>query len=716
MKNIVFLYAFALLLAIGCSPKISAPKQPKPPTPPNVPSTANHDFRKVAPSGGPAPKIQIAKAQTFKLENGLEVIVVPNNKLPRVSFQVFVDYDPVLEKNASGYVEMMGGLLSKGTSTMTKAQIDEKIDFIGAGFSSDQNGLSGNCLTKHAETLLGILSDVLLNPAFPEAELKKLKLRKQSALAQDKDDANTIAENTSAVLSFGKNHPYGELPDEKSLEAITIDQIKKHYSTYFKPNVSYLVIVGDITKAQAETWSKKYFSQWKQGQVPTHNYTEPTGPKQAEVSFVHKPGAVQSVINITYPLNLKPGTADVIPSAVMNTILGGYFNSRLNQNLREGKAYTYGARSSINPDELGASFKAFASVRNEVTDSSIVEFLKEMKRMRTEPVKQDELSIVQSVMTGNFANSLERPETVARFALNTARYKLPADYYETYLQKLNSVTPVMVQAMANKYLKPEQAYLLVVGEKVIAEKLGWFSTDQKVRFYDGMGQPIVENTTKIPENMTPQKVVAAYIAAIGGEASLKKVDDISMDGSLKAGMPADLTVKSIQKKGNKLFYEISMNQNIMIRELTDGKTGKSEGMGGSNILAGEELADIKRRAIMFPELEYSKDIYNLQLKGIETINGANAYCVEINDLASNTKQTNYYDMATGFKLREVRIEGTGVEAQRITVDFKDYKTAGAGILMPFGMSINGVFPTTAQVVYSNIAINSKIPDSQFEVK
>ncbi|MCB9315900.1 MAG: insulinase family protein [Lewinellaceae bacterium] len=175
------------------------------------------DVRANSPKAGSAPKIQIGKAETSKLKNGLTVILVENHKLPRVSFRIFADYDPVLEKDAAGYVDMMGELLSKGTKTRTKAQLDEEIDFIGASLSSNSNGVSGACLSKHTDKLLELMADVLLNPTFPEEELAKAKTRTESALASNKDDANAIAGDVASVLRYGKDHPYGEVMTEATL-------------------------------------------------------------------------------------------------------------------------------------------------------------------------------------------------------------------------------------------------------------------------------------------------------------------------------------------------------------------------------------------------------------------------------------------------------------------------------------------------------------------
>ncbi|MCC7245675.1 MAG: insulinase family protein, partial [Saprospiraceae bacterium] len=490
----LFLFILGILIA-ACTPKagdkaagnktVAATGQS-----PVIPVPSG-DVRSKAPKAGNAPKIQIGKAETFTLDNGLKVIVVENHKLPTVSYQVFVDNDPVLERDAAGYADLMGELLMKGTTTRTKAQIDGEVDFIGASLSTSNNGATGRCLSKHSDKLLAILSDVVMHPAFPQEELDKAKTRAQANLAQQKDDADQIADNVGAVLAYGSSHPYGEIMTEETLAKINLDQIKKQYSTFFKPNIAYLVVVGDVTKSQAEKYAKKYFSAWQRGDAPAQPHPAPRAPEKSQVSFVHKPGAVQSVINITYPVDLKPGTTEAIRARIANAVLGGYFNSRVNANLREGHGWTYGARTGITPDELVGIFSGTASVRNAVTDSSIIEFLKEMDRMRTEKVGADELQVVKNVLAGSFSQSLEQPGTVASFALNTARFGLPADFYEKYLETLQGITADEVLMAAKKYIRPDRAHIVIVGNRDdVADRVKQFSADGKISYYDAFGKPV----------------------------------------------------------------------------------------------------------------------------------------------------------------------------------------------------------------------------------
>jgi predicted Zn-dependent peptidase len=690
MKKIFFLNAVILLLFVQFA-------------------KAQDDFRKMAPKPGPAPKIELGKAEQFTLNNGLKVILVENHKLPRVSFQVFVDVPPILEGDFVGYANLAGDMLSKGTANRSKSKIDETVDFMGASLNTSANGVTGSCLSRYRDQLLEVMSDVLLNPTFPSEEFDKVKKQTISALAQDKDDPNAIAANVGAALRNGKNHPYGEVMTEKTLQKITVEKCKEYYQQYFKPNISYLIVTGDITLADVKKLAPKYFGDWQKGEVTKPKFETPQKPAATQVDFVDKAGAVQSVINITYPVELKPGTEDVIKASVMNTVLGSYFGSRLMSNLREDKAYTYGARSSLSTDPVIGNFNANASVRNAVTDSAVVQFFVELEKLRTEKMPDDELSMVKNVMTGNFARSLEDPETVARFALNTARYNLPADYYATYLQKLSQVNANDIQQMANKYLATKNAHILVVGNKdEVAAKLASLSTDKKVRYFDVYGDPIEEAGLVVPTGITAKTVLADYLNAIGG----KKLDNIKTVAMTTAAsfQGMELVTELNHMAPNKLEMAQTMMGNVVVESIFDGEKGTSMQMGNKSPMEGQALEDMKVDGHLFPERFYDKLGVKTDLKGIEMVEGKKAYKVLV-EYPSGTKKTHYFDLETNLKIREIEDK----EGTIITNDITSYKEVD-GIKFPEVIKMTGVLPIPLEMVTKSVEVNGDMDAKLFIVK
>ncbi|MDZ7650676.1 MAG: insulinase family protein [Cytophagales bacterium] len=222
---------------------------------------------------------------------------------------------------------------------------------------------------------------------------------------------------------------------------------------------------------------------------------------------------------------MKPGTQDAIKARVTNQILGGGFSARLMQNLREKHGYTYGAGSRLSADNLIGNFNASASVRNEVTDSSVYEFLSELKRMVNEPVEEKELVAAKAEISGSFGRSLENPQTIAGFALNTAKYNLPKDYYNNYLKYVDAITLADVQATAKKYIRPDNAHIIVVGKgSDVADKLAKFG---EVKHFDIYGEPYVPvKASALPVGLTAEKVISNYINAIGGSKKIQELKSV----------------------------------------------------------------------------------------------------------------------------------------------------------------------------------------------
>lgn len=694
MKNFI-LYSFLTFFCVG--------------------SLNAQDFRAEAPKPGKAKRIQLGKAEEFVLKNGLRVIVVENNKLPRVSFQVFVDVPVREEGDIVGVSSMAGQLLNKGTSKRTKAQIDEAVDFIGASLNSNSNGLFGSSLSRHKDALLEIMSDVLFNPSFPEAEFDKLKRQTLSALAQQKDDPSAIAANVVNVVRYGVDHPYGEIESEETVNNITLEKCKEYYNTYFKPNISYLVIVGDISAKDAKEAATKYFSKWQRGVVAKEEFDTPEKPGSTQVSFVNRSSAVQSVVNITAPIDLKTGSADVVKTTLLNNILGSGFAGRLFANLREDKGYTYGAYSRMSSDRLVGSFNASANVRNEVTDSAVVEFLYEINRIAEEKIPEDEVQLSKNFITGSFARSLERPQTIANFALSTARFDLPEDYYATYLERLNAITPEELQEVAKKYIDDADMHILVVGnKKEVAEKLARFDSDGQITYLDAFGREIEDTASALPEGISAQTIVEDYLNAIGGREALAKVNDITtnMETSM---MGQTMNITSQMKAPNKMRLAVGMSGMVVNETKFDGQNAYVAQMGQKVPVDEATVNDLKSQAMMFSERSYISEGYQLELLGIEMIDGKKAYAIQIETPTGN-KITEYYDVSSSLKVRSVSIQKGPQGEVTITTDFDKYtEVEGAGVKVPFVQKTAGMAPVPITMETKSVDINKGIDDSVFKV-
>lgn len=668
--------------------------------------------RSIRPTAAPAPGIKLGDIQSFELPNGLKVFVVENHKQATVAYSIALDIKPPMENDAVGTADITSELMTSGTKNRTKDQFDNDIDFIGATLSANPRGLYAASLKKQQTKLLELLSDVLLNTNFKQEELDKIKTQTLSGLAQGKDDPDAISSNVKAALNYGTKHPYGELTTEESVSKITLEKCNTYYQTYFRPNVAYMAIVGDVTLAEVKPLIEKYFGAWQKADVPNVNYEMPLAPSKTRVAVVNKAGAVQSVINVTYPVDLKLNSDDAIKAKVMNTILGAGFSSRLFVNLREKHGYTYGSYSSLNNDELVSEFSAYAKVRNAVTDSSVIEIMSELNRLRTEKVSQEELDGIKNYLTGNFAISLEDPATIARFAINTQLYKLPKDYYANYLKNLAAVTADDVFAMAQKYIRPENATIFVVGDKEeLSKKLAPFSATKNIEFYDIYGKPVAAESKPIPAGVTAKTVVADYVKAIGGAKALIKVKDVSTKMNTKfQGM--DISITTSQKAPNKYAMAVKMGEMVIQKEAYDGKIGKQQSMQGKKDLEGEGLDDIKAQAILNIEMNYEKLGYKLSLKGIEAVNGKDAYIMEVIS-PKGKKSTEWYDVESKLKVRTSQTVSTEIGPIVNTTDIWEYKEVD-GIKFPSVISISGAM--SMKLTAESINVNKGVADSEFTIQ
>ena len=665
--------------------------------------------RTTAPDPKQAPEIQFSKPASFTLDNGLEVIVAENHEMPVVSFRLTVDVDPVKEGEAVGYVEATGNLLRNGTSERSKAEIDEEIDFLGADLYTFTNGFYASSLKKHADKLLKVLADVTKNPSFPEEEVDKYKQKQLSNLTSSKTNASFIAGRIARKLRYGE-HPYGELKTESSIENISRDLCVDYYKTYYKPNTSYLVMMGDLSLEEAKKLARKYFADWEKGEVPEHKYEMPERPGKPKVALVNKDDAVQSVISITYPVELSIGSEDEIKAKVMNNILGGgVFSGYLMKNLREDKGYTYGARSSLSTDPLVGYFKAGAKVGTEVTDSAITQFFHEMNRIRDEKVKKDHLDMVQEVMTGSFSRQLEDARTYARFALNSKRYDLPDDYYANYLKKVNGVTVEDVQSMAREYIRPEESYIVVVGDKAkVTEKIKKFSGNNEIEEYNFNGQP-VEKSKSIPEGMNAEKVIKNYIDALGGRANLEKVREVHQVSSMSMqGRQIDIEV--FRKAPDKYANITKMNGMVMSKQVFDGEKGKMIVQGQEQQMQGEMLKEMKFEAKMHKYLKYDELGIKTELVAMDKVNGNDVYKIKIT-MPNGRVRYDFYDTKSGLKLQSKSKTQTQMGEMDMVRTFSDYKEV-EGVKFPFTINISGMRNMTLKV--KKIKVNQGIENSVFQ--
>ena len=428
------------------------------------------------PAPKPDPPFTLPQLERRKLSNGLEVLIVQHHELPVVNMSLVLKTGGAADpQERAGLASLTSALIDEGTKTRSALDISNQLSSIGASINTiadwDYSGLALLTLTKHLDRALDIYADVLLNPTFPENELKLQRNSRLASLLQRRDNADAIATLAYSSLIYGRNHPYGHsiIGDETSVAAIKGEDIRRFYETYYHPNNAALIVVGDVKPDALMPQLERAFSNWKSADVPAVSISDPPARASAAIYLVDKPGAAQSVINIGQ-IGPSRSTPDYFPLIVMNTLLGGQFTSRVNMNLREEKGYTYGARTSFDFRRGAGPFAANAGVQTAVTKESVAEFMKELRGVRGErPVTPAELEFSKQAIIRGFPRGFETPDQIAGRLAAVVIYNLPDSYFNDYIANVRAVTLEDVTRVANKYLDPSKMAILVVGDRKVIE-------------------------------------------------------------------------------------------------------------------------------------------------------------------------------------------------------------------------------------------------------
>jgi predicted Zn-dependent peptidase len=447
------------------------------------------------PTAPPAPlPLQPAQFPPFVdsvLANGLRVIVVHSAKQPVLSLTLAMPAGGINDPmGKSGTASLAAALLTKGAGDRTAEQVAAAIEGVGGSLSSsagaDFLSIDAAVLTGDRELAFELLADAALRPAFPASELELLRTQTLSGLALEKSQPAAIAARAFAKALYG-DHPYGRREDENSVRAITRADLVEFHQRHVKPSQAVLVIAGDLEAAEAIQLSERAFGGWT-GRAASAPVARPA-PQRArtEILLVHRPGSVQS--------NLVVGNTTWMPTdqrgfalSVANQILGGASDSRLFQVLRETKGWTYGAYSSVTRNRMLGSFSATAEVRNEVTDSALVELLAQMRRMGAESPPADEFERAKQTLVGRFPLQVETAAQVAGQVATARLLGLPVDYVQTYRQRLSGVTAQQVQSAARSGIRADAALVVVVGDATQVEPL--LAAIAPVRMVDVEGREI----------------------------------------------------------------------------------------------------------------------------------------------------------------------------------------------------------------------------------
>lgn len=432
--------------------------------------------------GPPAP-LKLPAQTHFELENGLKVVLMENRKVPLIQVEVLVRGGSALDpEGMTGLATMTAEMMEEGAGSRNSLEYADAVDFLGASVtayaSTHSSGASLFTPLSKLDSGLALLADMVLRPLFPANELERLRNERLTALTQWHDQPRAIASVAFNEALYGREHPYGRsgIGDEASIRGITLDDVRSFHRRLYVPGNATVIVVGDMGAAAAKSILGRHFGSWPRGSAEIPKVAAAPQVAGREIILVDKPGAAQSEIRIGR-IGTDRLTDDYYPLLVMNTILGGSFTSRLNQNLRERNGYTYGAGSGFDFRMSAGPFRAFAGVQTDVTDKALVEFFRELEAIR-EPVTDQELTRAKNYLALLYPNNFEAISDAAGQLAELAVYGLPDETFNTYVGKVLAVTKEDVARVAKRYIDTGNVRVVVVGDRskveagIAALKLG----------------------------------------------------------------------------------------------------------------------------------------------------------------------------------------------------------------------------------------------------
>lgn len=668
--------------------------------------------RSIVPESGPTPEIFFGKPQTFTLDNGLTVMVVENNKLPRASASLSFDNPLIFEGEIAGVSSILAEMIGNGTQSISKEDFIEEVDFMGASLNITGSGAFAGSLKRYFPRVLELMSQAVLEPLFTQEEFDNQKNLIKESLKTSEKDVSTAANRVQNFITYGANHPNGEFVSQASLDKASFNDAVDFYNNFSSPNNAYLVILGDIEFEEIKEKITELFSSWESKEVVANSFPEPKNPDETEVIFVDMPNGVQSVVTVINTIDFNKKQTDYFPALVATRILGGGGAGRLFNNLREDKGWTYGSYSSISESyKTKGLILAQAQVKNEVTDSAAVELLVELDKMRNKLVTDEELMSTKAKYTGNFVMSLENPATIAGFARNIITQDLPEDYYNSFLENINNVTKQDVQNAAQKYFSTNKTRIFITGKgSEILEKIEGIEFNGKklkVRYFDQYGSETPRPDYSVSDDVTAESVISNYIKSIGGAEKLKSVSSIEIKATANL-QGTVLEMYSLKNNQNQSLMTMTAMGMTLVKSVFNKYQGYNEVNGQRIPLSDEELEQAIINSALFSELNF--DLGSIELVGTSVVNEEKAYEIKITD-----NKSVFYSAETGLKLKE--FESQEVDGNLITgeVFYKEYKEVD-GILIPSEINqVSASIPVPGGLTFktSIIKLNVKTSDSDF---
>lgn len=644
------------------------------------------------------------------LDNGIKVYIVEDHEQPTVSINMMIPGGNSVDGIKAGLADFTTALMTKGTSEMTALQIAEALDGVGADVSvsasTDAIYISGSSLLKHMPLMMEIFSDVLLNPTFPEEELEKLRPQALAGIRQQRSNSGTIASNLAKKVVYGFDHPYAQNQTEESVKSITIEDIQNYYNTYLIPNEATISVVGDVDADDIVDELNDMLEGWEKSANAPEIIVPASNPAPYGVYFVPRKNSIQSSVVLAAPA-IPISHPDYMTLDLVGSIVGGGFGSKLFRILREKHSFTYSPQGYLTSSKYANRFVAAAEVKGDKTDSSIIVIRNIFKELANDRQDKDYLNRIKKNTVGNFLMNFESSNFISSLIQGAEFYGIPIEQYKNFPEFVMSRTPTEIREISRKYISPEKAYIVLVGNPELEEKLKKYG---QVFKYNLDLEPMSGKDAKMEKiSMNADELIENYVEAIGGQDAINSVQDITLNSNITLhvqgqSIPGTYTIKN--KMPNK--YLMKMNAGPIKQEVTCNEDKVfAKGAGVEKELEGKEKKKMQLDFNLLKETRLIELGYQCKVLGKQ---GDHILMTAISPIESDLT---YYYNADSYLIEKIEEniqteQGTMI----VTTEYSDYIQVD-NLMLP-GKTINTsqMFTIESENKYE---LNKGLDDSIFKI-
>lgn len=649
-------------------------------------------------------EFKFPKYKVERLKNGLKVFLIEDKEQPTIAFRVLIKGGSSVDSEKSGIADLTSGLLTKGTKNYNADQIANTLDGVGASISASANAdfisIYAQSLKKHEELLLKMLKEVILEPTFPKSEFEKLQKQTIASIQYEKSNPSSLAQSLSRIAIYGEEHPYAKRNTEESINSITRDDIINYYNKWFKSNNATIAVIGDFEEKEILQDLENSFSDWSKGELTNIELPNvKTLPKG--VYFVSRPNSVQSsivVTTLTVPIKNRYYETLGLASNII-----GAFSGRLFMTLREKYSYTYTPFGFQTRTRAINRFACGADVAKDKTDSAISVILSELQSLTNNPPTDEEFNRIRQYSLGSYLMSMESSSFIASLIQNTDFYGLMIEELPKYPNRLQSMTPYDIRIVANEYINPKNAQIIVVGDPSIKESLTKFG---QLFEYDLDLNKVDLKLERI--KLTVDELLEKYIDAIGGINTINKINAIESKATSEMNINGQVfsgDIYTIKTKDGRM-YEKSDFRLFYSETWVDSNQAWINIQNTTTELKDKELYRILFDANIFPLLNFSK--FNIK----SNILGKNSKYIVLETINRNAEKNIYYFNNNNYLLakKETIINRENL-IELFTEIYEDYQKID-GILLP--TKITNKSETMNSITYHNYVINPKFDENIFK--